>query len=123
MWGKNLWEDRLFTLLFYVTEINTYNLHHHFKEFPESTIIDFRLELYFQMILNDTTGSTSNPEEFKNRKRSGKDCGHKWVSIPRFCGKWVWNRWRKVKQEYQQQICLCGKNTRRYCRCNKAVPC
>ena len=32
---KIFWEDRVFTFLFSVTEINTYKLHHHFKDFPE----------------------------------------------------------------------------------------
>ena len=39
-WGTNFWGYRVFTLLFYVTEINTYKLHHHFKEGPE---VNFRL--------------------------------------------------------------------------------
>ena len=81
-----------------ITEINTYKLHLHFKECPERSIFDFRFELAFQMILNDLHGSISNPEELKNRKRVGKDCGNEWVSIPKFCGKWIGTEWRKVKQ-------------------------
>ena len=61
------------------------------------------------MILNDPTGSISNSEEFKNRKRNGEDCGHKWVSIPKFCVEWVRPGWRKLNQEYQQQLCSCKK--------------
>ena len=109
MWGTHFWEDRVFTFLFSVTKINTYKLHNHFKKYPERSILDFRFELAFQMILNELPGSISNPEEFKKRKRSDEDCGYEWVSIPKFCGKWVGTGWRKVKQEYQQQLCLCEK--------------
>ena len=73
------------------------------------------------MILNELLGIIYYPEEFKNRKNSGKDFGHEWVSIPTFCGKWFGTGWRKVKQEYQQHICSCGKKTQHYCSCNKAV--
>ena len=89
---------------------------------PERSILDFRFELAFQMILNELPGSIYNPEDFKKRKRSGKDCGYDWVSIHKFCGKWVGTVWIKVKQEYQQHLCPCRKNERHYCRCNKAVP-
>ena len=71
MRGTHFWEDRVFTFLFYVTEINTYKIHHHFKECPDRSILDFRSELAFQMILNELPGSISNPREFKKRKRSG----------------------------------------------------
>ena len=71
--GTIFWKDRVFTLIFSVTNINTYKLHHHFKEFPESSILDFGFELAFWMILNDLTGSISNPEELKIRKRIGED--------------------------------------------------
>ena len=60
--GTNLWRDRVFTLPFSVAEINTYKLHHHFKEFPERSILDFRFELAFRMILNEMPGSMSNPD-------------------------------------------------------------
>ena len=100
------WEDRVFTFLFSATEINTYKPHHHSKECPESLILDLRFELAFHMILKDLPGIIYNPDEFKKRKRRGEDCGHEWVSIPKFCGKWVGTGWRKVKQEYQQQLCL-----------------
>ena len=73
------------------------------------------------MILNDMHERISKTEELKNSKRSGKDCGCEWVSIPKFCGKWVGTGWRKVNQEYQQQLRLCRKKTRHYCRYNKAV--
>ena len=122
MWGTMFWEDRVFTFLFSVTEINTYKLHHHFKEFPERSILDLRFELTFQMILNELPGSISNPEELKNKNRSGEDCRNEWVSIPMFCEKWVRTGWRKVKQEYQQQLCPCRNKTRNYCTCNKATP-
>ena len=59
-------------------------LHLHFKECPERSILDFRFELAFQMILNDLHGNISNPEESKNRKRGDTDCGNEWVSIPKF---------------------------------------
>ena len=42
MCGEMFWEDRVFTVLFSVTEINTYKLHHHFKEYPERSVLDFR---------------------------------------------------------------------------------
>ena len=61
------------------------------------------------MILNELPGSISKPDEFKKRDRSGEDCGHEWVSIPKFCGKLVRTGCIKVKQEYQQQIFLCRK--------------
>ena len=112
--GKIFGEDRVFTFQFSVTEINTYKLHHHFKECPESSILDFSFELAFQMILNDLPGIISNPEEFKNRKRHGEDCGHEWVSIPKFCRIWVGTRWIKVNKEYQQQLRSCGKKTRHF---------
>ena len=82
-------EDRIFAFLFSVTDINTYKLHLHFKECPERSILDFRFELDFHIILNELHGSISNPEDFKNRNSGGEDCGHEWVSIPKFCGKWV----------------------------------
>ena len=107
--GQFFWEDRVFTFLFSVTEINTYKLHYHFKEFPERSILDFRFELAFYMILNDLSVIISNPEESKKRKRSGKDYGHEWIFIPKLCGKWVGTGWRKVNQEYQQQLCSSGK--------------
>ena len=100
VWGTIFWEDRVFTFLFSVPKINTYKPHHHFKECPESSILDFRFELAFQMILNELPGSISNPEYSKKRNRSGEECGHEWVSIPMFHGKWVGTGWRKVKQEY-----------------------
>ena len=74
------------------------------------------------MILNELPGSIYKPEDFKKRKRGVEDCGHDWVSIPRFCVKFVVTIWIKVNQEYQKQLCSCGKNTRNYCRYNKAVP-
>ena len=122
VWGTFFWEDRVFTFLFYVNEINTYKINQYFKDFPERSILDSGFELAFQMILNELPGSISNPEEFKKMKRSGEDCGHEWVSIPKFCGTSVGNVWRKVNQEYQQQLCSCGKKTRQYRRCNKTVP-
>ena len=122
LWGNNFWDDRVFTFLSSVTEINAYKLHHHFKKCPERSILDFRFELAFQMILNELPGSISNPEDFKKRKRCGNYFGHERASIPKFCGKWVRTGWRKVKQEYKQQLCSCGKKTRHYCRFNKAVP-
>ena len=61
------------------------------------------------MILNELPGSISKPYEFKKRESSGKDFGHEWVSIPKFCGKLVRTGWIKVKQEYQQQLFLCRK--------------
>ena len=97
VWGTNFWYDRFFTFLFSVTETNTYNLHHHFKECPEKSILNFRFELAFQIILNELSGSISNTEEIKNRKKSVKYCGHEWVSIPKFCGKWVGTGLIKVK--------------------------
>ena len=92
------WEDRVFTFLFSVTNINSYKLHHHFEEFPERSILDFMFELAFQMMINYIPIRISNPEEFKKRKRSGEYCGNEWVSIPKFCGKWFGTEWRKVKQ-------------------------
>ena len=91
-WNKS---DRVFTLLSSVTRTNTYKLHHHFKECPEMSILDFGFELAVQMILNDLSGIISNPEEFKNRKGNGKYCGNDWVSIPKFCVKWVGTGWIK----------------------------
>ena len=121
VWGTNFGGDRVFTFLFSVTKINTYKLHHHLKECPERSILDLRFELSFHVILNELPGIISNPEEFKKRKRSGKDCGHDWVSIYKLCGKWVGTGWIKVKQEYQQQLGPCGKKTRHYFICNKSV--
>ena len=83
VWGTKFWEDRVFTLLFYVNKINTHKLHHHFKECPEILILDFRFELAFKMILNELPGSILKPEEFKKSKRSGEDCGNECVSIPK----------------------------------------
>ena len=108
--GEILWEDRVFTFLFSVTKINTYKLHHHFKECPERLILDFRFELAFRMILNEMPGNISNPGQFKKINKSGDYCRREWVSIPKFCGKWVGNGWIKVNQEYQQQMCPCQKN-------------
>ena len=54
--GIKVWDDRVFTLLFFVAKTNTYKL-----------------------ILNEMSGSISNPEEFKKRNISGKDFGHDWV--------------------------------------------
>ena len=71
------------------------------------------------MILNNIPVCISNSEEFKKTKRSGDDCGNEWVSIPKFYGKWVGTGWRKVKKEYQEQLCLCEKKKRHYCRFNK----
>ena len=68
LWGTNVWEDRIFTFLFSVTEMHTYNLHHHVKECPERSILDSRFELAFQMILNELPGRISNPEEFKKEE-------------------------------------------------------
>ena len=121
MCGKHFGGVGVFTFLFYVTTIITYRIHHHFKECHETSTLDFRFESSFQMILNDLLESISNHGEFKNRKRSGQDCGHEQLSIPKFCGKWVGDVWRKVKQEYQKKLCVCGKNTRHYCGCNKAL--
>ena len=53
---------------------------------------------------------------------------HEIVTAPEYCGKWLVdeNKWRRVKQPYQKQIC----NNRigdlktfisRYCRCNKEL--
>ena len=43
---ENVWffegEDRVFTFLLSLTDINIYKLHHHFKECPERSILDFR---------------------------------------------------------------------------------
>ena len=69
-------------------------LHQHFKECPERSILDFRFELAFQIILNELPGRISNPEDLIKSKRSGEDCGHEWVSTPKFCGKWVGTGWR-----------------------------
>ena len=44
------------------------------------------------MILNELPGSISKPEEFKKRKSSDEDCGHEWVYITKFYGKWVGTR-------------------------------
>ena len=82
------------------------------------SVIAFRFELAFQMILNYLPRSIYKLEEFKNRKRIGEDCGHEWVYIPKFCVNWVGTVWIKVNQEYQQQLCLYKINIRRYFRCN-----
>ena len=96
--GGEFWEDRVFAFLLSVTEIDTYKLRLHFKEYPKRSILDSRFELASQMIINELHGSISNPAEFKNRKRGSKDCGHEWLSIPKFCVKWIGTGWRKVKQ-------------------------
>ena len=71
MCGKIFEGVGVFTFLFYVATIITYRIHHHFKECPETSTLDFRFESSFQMILNDLLESISNPGEFKKRKRSG----------------------------------------------------
>ena len=64
LWGGG-WEDSVFKFLLSVTEINTYKIYHHFKECLKRSILDFRLELSFLMILNGMPGSFYNPEDFK----------------------------------------------------------
>ena len=63
--GGGGWEDSVFKFLLSVTEINTYKIYHHFKECLKRSILDFRLELSFLMILNGMPGSFYNPEDFK----------------------------------------------------------
>ena len=65
VWRKCFWENRVFAFLFSVTYIKTYKIHHRFKECPERSILDFRFELDFQMILNELPGSISNIYKFK----------------------------------------------------------
>ena len=72
VWRKNTWEDKVFTFLFSVTNTNAYKLHQRSKECPERSILGFRFELDFHMVLNDLPGSISNPEEFKKSNRSGE---------------------------------------------------
>ena len=68
VWGNKIWGDGVFTFLFYVTDINTYKLYHHFKECLERSILDFRFELDFQIMLNDLPGSIYNLISSKRRR-------------------------------------------------------
>ena len=62
------------------------------------SILGFRFESAFQMLLIEMPVSIYNHEEFKKRKISGNDYGHEWVFIPKFCGKWVVIGLKKVNQ-------------------------
>ena len=62
------------------------------------------------------------------RTRRGTLREHELVTATKYCGKWLVdeNKWRRVKQPYQKQICNnqsgdCKHFTRRYFRYNKEL--
>lgn len=53
-----------------------------------------------------------------NAKRSVGSDEHELLTVPNYCGKWRDGAFKKVKTKHAQQLCICKKRTRTYCKCN-----
>lgn len=122
-WGTKSWEHRVFAYILATSEVNVYRWRAYSdKTFCGTSQLQFRREHALQMIDNELDGSTHG--DGHNLRSRDMDSGdHELVSFPKNTGKWLGNKWKKVRTDYLQRKCECSNRTRLHCKCNKASAC
>ena len=121
-WDTKRWENRVFSFVIAIAEVNAYLAMKQFQGLQED-FITFRRKLSQELVHNTMDQDASASTEQRRSKRR-KQTEHKLLSIPPYC-KYVGGKWKKVyKRKYQQKYCStagCKTRTRYYCPCSPDI--
>ena len=117
------WSFRVFTFLVSLTETNAALSYWYFTQQQEDHCpqqLDIRQELALQMLGNNLAGEENGMAT--RRASKGVQSEHQLVNPPRYTGKWLGDKWKKVKSEYLARSCSrCKGDTRKYCKCTTGL--
>ena len=109
----------MFTFLIALTKTNASLSHWYFTRQQQddcSQQLDVRQDLALQMLGNNLEGEQNGMTTRGTCKKVERD--HELVKAPERTGRWLGDKWHKVKSKYLARKCsVCKKDTRTYCKC------